>query len=228
MNVARNYEEVTRRVSDAATRASRRPSAVRIVAVTKTFPAQAVMEALSAGITDIGENRAQELRDKFAAIGDRARWHFIGPLQTNKVRFVVGVASLVHSVDRVQVAEAIARRARSLAITQEVLIEVNVSGEHAKHGVEPGRALSLAAEVASLEGVSVRGLMTMPPFPRDPQDSRPFYRRLADLSLELRGDMPDAYELSMGMTRDFEVAVEEGATIVRIGEAIFGPRTRTG
>ncbi len=226
MNVAEKYEEVVRRVNDAARRASR-PSDVRIVAVTKTFPAQAVVEALRAGITDIGENRAQELRDKFAAIGDRARWHFIGPLQTNKVRLVVGVAALVHSVDRLQLAQAIARRARSIATTQDVLIEVNLSGEDAKHGVEPGRALSLAAEVASLEGISVRGLMTMPPFPRDPQDSRPFYRRLARLSQELRGDMPDAHELSMGMTRDFEVAVEEGATIVRIGEAIFGPRPST-
>ncbi|CAN5615973.1 YggS family pyridoxal phosphate-dependent enzyme [soil metagenome] len=224
MTIADNLEAVNQRIARAARGAQRDPAGVSLVAVSKTHPAPVLMEALDAGVCDLGENRAQELREKAGVIGDRATWHFIGHVQTNKVRHVVGVAALVHSVDRMSVAEAVARRAEALGVSQDVLIEVNVSGEATKHGVAPEDTAAFASDVSALDGVALRGLMTMPPWPHDPEQSRPHYRRLARLRDELVSVLPGAAELSMGMTRDFEVAIEEGATIVRVGEAIFGPR----
>ncbi|MFN2488234.1 MAG: YggS family pyridoxal phosphate-dependent enzyme [Actinomycetota bacterium] len=225
MTIAARYEQVRERIVRAAQRAGRSPSDVSLIAVSKSFSVDVVMQAVDAGITELGENRAQELREKAALIEDRARWHFIGHLQSNKVRHVVGVAALVHSVDSVSLAEAIARRARSSDMAQPVLIEVNVAGEARKHGVAPSEAEALARNVAALEGIELRGLMTMPPWPDDPEESRPHFRSLAELRIEIARVVPEATELSMGMTRDFEVAVEEGATLVRVGEAIFGPRS---
>jgi PLP dependent protein len=226
MTLRDRFEDVTARIRGAATRAGRGPDDITLVAVSKTFPAHVLEEALDAGVVVLGENRAQELKEKAAVLGSRPQWHFIGHLQTNKVRQVVGTAVLIHSVDRVGLADAISRRAEVLGITQDVLIEVNVSGEASKHGVEPQRAIPLAHEVQAFTNVRVRGLMTIPPYPDKAEDSRPFYEDMAHLSARLRSELPGADVLSMGMTRDFEVAVEEGATIVRVGEAIFGPRTR--
>jgi pyridoxal phosphate enzyme (YggS family) len=217
-------EHVRARIDAAADRAGRDPSGVTLVAVSKTFGTDVLLEAITAGITDLGENRAQELKEKVAVIGDRARWHFVGHLQTNKVRHVVGSVRLVHSVDRIGLAEAIARRARSLGMVQDALIEVNIAAEESKHGASPTAAVALAEEVDSLDGIRIRGLMAMPPATPDPDASRPFFRRLAQLQRELLRHVNDADELSMGMSGDFEVAVEEGATLVRVGEAIFGPR----
>jgi pyridoxal phosphate enzyme (YggS family) len=199
---------------------------VTLVAVSKTFPSHVLREALDAGVTDLGENRAQELKEKASVLGSRPRWHYVGHLQTNKVRHVVGTATLVHSVDRPALADSIARRAEVLGITQDVLIEVNVAGEDTKQGVEPARAVPLALETAELTGVRVLGLMTVPPYPEKPEDSRPYYADLAALGATLRAELPAADQLSMGMTRDFEVGIEEGATLVRVGEAIFGSRRR--
>lgn len=222
-SLAGNIAAVRARMRAAAERAARSSDEVRLVAVTKTFGLDVLEAALRAGLRDLGENRAQELKQKAAIMGEAPRWHFIGHLQSNKARHVVGV-TLIHSVDRFGVAEAIARRARARGLVQDVLVEVNVSGESTKHGVEPARALGLAAEVDSLEGVEVKGLMTMAPWGDDPEASRPFFRDLRELGEGLRHRFPQATELSMGMTRDFEVAIEEGATIIRVGEAIFGPR----
>jgi PLP dependent protein len=216
---------VRARVAAAAERAGRSPEDVMLVAVSKSFPVEAVAAALEAGIEILGENRAQELVAKAAALGESARWHFIGHLQTNKVRSVVGVAELIHSVDRAAVAEAIGARAVSLGIVQDVLVEVNAAGDPSKHGIAAADAPALLEAIAALEGVRVRGLMTMPPFPARAEDSRPHYRALARLAESVGAGASLGPELSMGMTRDFEVAVEEGATIVRIGEAIFGPRS---
>ncbi len=217
--------EVRRAISDAAERTGRDPGSVTLVAVSKTWPADVLLEAIDAGAHDLGENRAQEFKEKVAVLGDRARWHFVGNLQTNKVRQVVGVCELVHSVDRMGLADEVSRRAELAHITQDVLVEVNVAGDPSKHGVEPARALALADEVAALPGLRVAGLMTMPPYPDDPEQSRPFYRDLATLSEQLVARVPEATHLSMGMSRDYVVAIEEGATIVRIGTAIFGPRS---
>lgn len=224
MTIAERYESVRARADAAARRAGREPSEITLVAVSKTWPADVLAEAADAGAAVFGENRAQELKEKHAVLGSRVRWHFVGPLQSNKVRAVVGVAELVHSVDRYGLAEAIARRARSLGIVQDVLVEVNVGGEATKHGVEPAGAVRLAEEVTGLEGVSVRGLMAIPPRTSGPEATRPYFRDLAALRDLVSGAAPAARELSMGMSGDFEQAIEEGATIVRVGEAIFGPR----
>ena len=223
--VRTRFQSVRERVARAAERAGRSAHEVRIVAVSKTWPIEVIGDAVAAGVTDLGENRAQEFRDKVAVIGDRARWHFVGHLQTNKVRYVVGHAELIHSVDRWGLAEAIDRRSHSLGISQPVLIEVNIAGETSKQGVSPERAVALAQEVAELGSVSLRGLMAMVPRTSDPEASRPYFKELEKLLSEVRVAVPAATELSMGMTQDFEVAVEEGATIVRIGDAIFGPRS---
>ena len=224
MSVAERYSVVVRRVAAAVTRAGRGPGDVTVVAVSKTWPADVLKDAAGAGVEVFGENRAQELKEKVAVLGDRVRWHFVGPLQSNKVRYVVGVAELVHSVDRYGLGEAIARRARALGIVQDVLIEVNVAGEASKHGVEPAGVARLAEEVAGLDGVAVRGLMAIPPRTADPEGTRQYFRDLAALRDSVAGAVPGATELSMGMSADFEQAIEEGATIVRVGEAIFGPR----
>jgi pyridoxal phosphate enzyme (YggS family) len=222
--LASRLSAVEGRIEDAARRSGRTRADVTLVAISKTQPVDVIAEVIDAGATDLGENRAQELKQKVAVLGDRPRWHFVGHLQTNKVRSVVGSVALVHSVDRFGLAEAIGRRASVLGIVQDLLIEVNVSGEASKHGVEPPRTLALAEEIAGLEAVRVVGLMTMAPFSDDPESSRPHFAALRELGSTLRSSLPDAVELSMGMTRDFEVAVEEGATLVRVGEAIFGAR----
>lgn len=228
VTIAERYAAVERRVQKAAARSHRDRGEIIIVAVAKTFDAAAIRSALDAGIVDIGENRAQELRDKMAVLGTRPRWHFVGPLQTNKVRNVAGRVSLIHSVDRYGLAEAISRRAASLDTAQDVLLEVNVAGESQKAGVEPARAVALAEEVSRLEGVVVRGLMAIPPAAADPEDSRIYFTELAALRDRVRDAVATATGLSMGMSRDFEVAVEEGATWIRIGEVIFGERRRGG
>ena len=224
MTLPESLADVRASIAAAARRAGRSPDDVTLVAVTKTWPADVVLEAIGAGATDLGENRAQEFKEKVTILGDRARWHFIGHLQTNKVRSVVGSCELVHSVDRLGLAESIARRAAAADSIQDVLVEVNVAGDPKKHGVEPPRAVALALQIEELEGVRVRGLMTMPPYPEDPEQSRPHYKELAALSAQLTAELPGAGALSMGMSRDFEVAIEEGATIVRVGTAIFGSR----
>ena len=224
MTAAERLKAVRSSIEAAALRSGRGPSAVTLVAVSKTWPADVALEAIRAGVTDLGENRAQEFKEKVALLEGKARWHFIGHLQTNKVRQVVGACELIHSVDRRALAEAIDRRASTRALVQDVLIEVNVAGDPNKHGIEPGKTVALAAEVDAMAGLRVRGLMTMPPYPEDPEESRPYYKELAALSEQLLEVLPQAAELSMGMSRDFEIAIEEGATLVRIGTAIFGPR----
>jgi PLP dependent protein len=222
--IERNLASVRSRIAAAARRAGRDESDIRLVAISKAFPSDVLLDAVAAGVSDLGENRAQELRDKLRVVGDGARWHFVGHLQTNKVRHVAGAVALIHSVDRFGLAEAIARRTTAIDAIQDVLIEVKLAGEDSKHGAEAPTVIALAEAIADLEGVRLKGLMTIPPLPASPEDSRPYFRQLAAIGDSLADRFPDATDLSMGMTRDFEVAVEEGATIVRVGEAIFGPR----
>jgi PLP dependent protein len=218
------HGRVRERMAKAAQRAGRSPSEVRLVAVAKGFGPRAIQEAIDAGVTDVGENRAQDLQEKAPLVDGRVTWHFVGHLQRNKVTTVVGTASLIHSLDRMSLAEAIARRARSSGITQDVLVQVNVAAENTKHGVEPPGMVELAVGAADLDWLVVKGLMTIPPLTEDPERARPYFWKLAQLRGELIGPLPGATELSMGMSRDFEVAIEEGATMVRVGEALFGPR----
>ncbi|MEA2516251.1 MAG: dependent protein [Actinomycetota bacterium] len=226
MTLQERLDEVRARIRDACASSGRTPDEVTLVGVAKTFSVDVVAAGLDAGLADIGENRAQELKEKAAVLGREVRWHFIGPLQTNKVRHVVGTALMIHSVDRFGLGEAIARRADALGIRQQVLIEVNIGGEAAKTGIEPQRAGALASELAALRGLEVAGLMTIPPRTSSPEEARPYFRHLAELREEVAGSLPGVAHLSMGMTSDFTVAIEEGATLVRVGRAIFGPRSR--
>jgi len=229
-SVAARLESVRRRIAAAAQRAGRAASDVRLVVVTKEVPASRVAEAIAAGAGDLGENRAQELVAKTAALGadaERVTWHFIGTLQRNKVRDVVGRVRLIHSVDSVALGRAIARRAEGMGQTQDVLLEVNVAGESSKHGLTPADASSTLAALASEPALAVRGLMTIAP-EGDPGRARAAFAQLRELRDALAAEVGGTRvtELSMGMTSDFEPAIEEGATIVRIGSAIFGPRSR--
>jgi PLP dependent protein len=207
--------EVRGRIAAACAAAGRDPSEITLVAVSKTMAPEACREAVAAGQPILGENYAQELRDK-ARVVQGARWHYIGPLQRNKVKYVVGTAVLVHAVESLDIAQEIDKRAKT---PQDILIEVNVAREPQKHGVAPEALPDLLAAIGKLPNVRVRGLMTMAPLDDNPEASRPHFRALRELAAQ--HGLP---ELSMGMTQDLEVAVEEGATLVRVGTAIFGER----
>jgi hypothetical protein len=229
--VAENYIRIRAEIDAAAVRAGREPASVRLIAVSKTQPAEAVVEAAGAGAAIMGENRVQEALSKMEALSEMdggadldIEWHMIGTLQKNKARHVVGKFSMIHSLDSTELAAEIDRRAAVLGIVQEVLIEVNVAGEDTKHGVKPEDALTLAVCANGMENIRPVGLMCIPPFTDNPEDSRPHYRRLRELMEEIRDAGVGLRELSMGMTQDYEVAVEEGSTLVRVGTAIFGPR----
>jgi hypothetical protein len=226
--IAARIEHVKARIRRAAESCGRDPASVRLVAVAKTFPAEDVRRAAAAGVTDVGENYIQEAREKFDALaGLGLTWHFIGHLQSNKARQAVRMFDLIHTVDSARLAAEIDRAAAKLGKRQEVLVQVNVAGETTKSGVAPEAAPALVRELAGMEAIRVRGLMTMPPFFDDPERARPFFaelRRIAERirSLGLSGVAME--ELSMGMTGDFEAAIAEGATLVRVGTAIFGGR----
>lgn len=222
-SIAVRYEAVRRQVADAADACGRTADDVKIVAVTKTVGVAEIRAALAAGIQDLGENRVQEFLGKYGLFPE-ARWHFIGTLQTNKVKDVVGKACLIHSVDSLRLLSHIERRAAERGIVQPVLLQVNVSGEEAKHGLRPEDLEETLREAAGMDAVEVRGLMTMAPLARA-EDVRWVFRELREVRDALRATSTDGVELdelSMGMSGDFRVAVEEGATIVRIGRAIFG------
>jgi hypothetical protein len=221
--IAERYQAVVRQVADAADRVGRPADDVRIVAVTKTVGVAEVRAALTAGLHDFGENRVREFEGKFGLFPD-ARWHFIGTLQTNKVKDVVGKACLIHSVDSLHLLGVIDHKAAGIDVVQPLLLQVNVSGEQAKHGFEPHEVADVLVEAAHLPHVAVKGLMTIAPLGRA-QDARPVFRELRELRDSLSVSAPNGVELgelSMGMTNDYSVAIEEGATIVRIGRAIFG------
>ena len=227
MSLRENIRNIENRIRGAAVAAGRDPATVRLVAVSKTKPAAMVEEAFRAGQTLFGENYVQELAAKSREVLSPVEWHFIGHLQSNKVRQIAGVVSMIHSVDRLSLAEEIDRQWGRLGRCCDVLVQVNVSGEATKSGTTAGEAISLVRSVASLPNLRVRGLMTMPPFFDDPEGARPFFRELRLLAGEIDAlAIPGVSmaELSMGMSGDFAAAIAEGATLVRIGSAIFGER----
>jgi pyridoxal phosphate enzyme (YggS family) len=225
--IAENLAAVRARIEAAAKRGGRSAKDVTLVAVTKEVDAARAREAVGLGVTDVGENRAQELQSKQSALaGSPVRWHMIGTLQRNKVPQVVGHVVLIQSVDSPRLGEAIGRRAAAEGLEQEVLLEVNVGGERTKHGVAPDDALDVAGGLLEMDGLRLRGLMTIAPA-GDARAAREAFRTLRELGERLQKDAPRASELSMGMSEDFEIAIEEGATIVRIGSAIFGARAAT-
>lgn len=229
MGIKERYAEVRRRVDAAAERSGRTPEDVTLIAVTKTHTAAEINESLEAGATDIGENRVQELLEKYEEVGP-VRWHLIGHLQTNKVRQVIDKVVMIHSVDSLKLAKEINKRAAASGLVMDVLIEINSAMEETKSGIASEDLKQLVTDItAECPAVRVCGLMCIPPIAAEPEDSRPYFREAAELFREMKTwDLPAERfapsELSMGMSGDFEVAIEEGATIVRVGSSIFGPR----
>jgi PLP dependent protein len=226
--VKERLQRVKDRMAAAAQSCGRDPDSVRLVAVSKTVDADRVAMAIEAGADILGENYIQEARDKFNALYDQpVAWHFIGHLQSNKAKYAVRMFDLIHSVDSHKLAKALDKEARKNEKVQDILIQVNISQEETKSGIDAAEAVELITEIGALENVRVKGLMTMPPFFDQPEKARPYFRQLARLRDQIaEAGIPDVdmKELSMGMTGDFEVAIAEGATLVRIGTAIFGAR----
>lgn len=227
-DIGRAFTEVQERIERAAADAGRNPGDVKLVAVSKTVPAERVLEGIEAGITILGENYVQEAKEKNEALYSYpVSWHFIGHLQSNKAKYAVGLFDLIHSVDSAKLARELDKRAKKVGKVQPILIQVNISGEETKSGVDPAQVLALVRDIGALENLSVHGLMTMPPFFNAPEKVRPYFRALKQLQDRIRAEsIPRVYmdELSMGMSGDFETAIQEGATLVRVGTSIFGRR----
>jgi pyridoxal phosphate enzyme (YggS family) len=224
----KRLENVIARVSKAAVECGRDPESIRLVAVSKTMAINTVEQAIRAGATILGENFIQESREKIDALSSYpVSWHFIGHLQTNKAKYAVKLFDLIHSVDSLKLATELDKRAKKINKIQQVLLQVNISKESSKSGVSASNAIALIKDINGLENLSVKGLMAMPPFFNDVEKVRPYYTALRNLRDQIRKEAIaniSMEELSMGMTGDFEVAIKEGATLVRIGTAIFGKR----
>jgi len=227
MDIAGNIQRIREKVAQAAARSGRSPAEVRLMAVTKTVDDERIAGAVRAGVDIIGENYVQEAKRKLETMGKAGEWHLIGHLQTNKAKYAVRLFDMIHSVDRLELAVELDRRAAAAGLVMKILIEVSVAGEETKSGVPLAAAADLVRQIAPLENLSIRGLMTMPPWFDDPEEARPVFRALRELRDRLAAEgIPgvEMKELSMGMTGDYAVAVEEGATIIRVGRGIFGER----
>jgi PLP dependent protein len=227
MSVEDNIRHVRETMAKASRRSGRPAAAIRLMAVTKTVNDDLILAAIRTGVEIVGENYVQEAKRKIEKLGKASEWHLIGHLQTNKAKYAAHLFDMIHSVDRLELAAELDRRARAAGRVIPILIEVNVGCEKSKSGVPLDSAPDLVRHVAPLENLSIRGLMTMPPWFVDPEESRPYFRTLRELRDKIAGEaIPrvEMRELSMGMTDDYAVAIEEGATIVRIGRGIFGER----
>ena len=226
-DIANNVRAVLERLHRAARRAGRAPEAVRLVAATKSVPVELIRQAIEAGVRLLGENRLQEAIPKLRAVDHPGvRWHWIGRLQRRKVRQVIGEFEMIHSVDSVELATEIDRRAQAAGVEQSALIEVNIGEEPSKAGFAPSALREALRHMDGLTSLRVCGLMAVPPFQVDPEATRPYFRSMRELALTCRADLRHITlgDLSMGMSHDFEIAVEEGATFVRVGTALFGQR----
>ncbi len=229
--VAENLRQVEERICQACARAGRSRDEVTLIAVSKTKPVSMIEELLPLGTRDFGENKVQELLEKQEVLPKDIRWHLIGHLQRNKVKYVVDKACLIHSVDSLRLAQAISQEGEKQGVVVPILVEVNVAGEESKFGVTVEETEELIREIAGLPHISVRGLMTIAPFVADPEENRPVFGKLKKLYVDIREKNIDNVAmnvLSMGMTNDYEVAIEEGATMVRVGTGIFGERNYAG
>ena len=225
--VQENLQEVRKHIEEACKRAGRDPKEVTLIAVSKTKPVEMMRKAMAIGQVDFGENKVQEIVRKSGEITEGVRWHMIGHLQRNKVKQVVGLADLIHSVDSLRLAEAISNEAVKKEIQVPILIEVNVAEEDSKFGITCEETLELVRQIAALPNLEIKGLMTIAPYVEDPEENRPVFQRLKQLSVDIASkniDNVSMNALSMGMTGDYQVAVEEGATLVRVGTGIFGER----
>lgn len=222
-----NLKEVEAKIEAACKRAGRDRSEVTLIAVSKTKPVEMLEEAYETGIREFGENKVQEMMDKYEVMPKDIHWHMIGHLQRNKVKYLMGKAALIHSVDSLRLAEEISAQSVKHEVTTDILIEVNIAGEETKFGTDREEAIALVEAAAKLPNIHICGLMTIAPFVENPEDNRKYFQQIRQLSVDIKEkniDNVDMRILSMGMTRDYEVAIEEGATMVRVGTGIFGAR----
>lgn len=223
-NAIRDVEE---KISDACKRVGRNPEEVTLIAVSKTMPVEAIREAMECGVIEFGENRPQELRDKQAEITEPLHWHMIGSLQTNKLKYVIGKTVLIHSVDSVHLAQAINELSGKKGLVTDILLEINVAGEESKHGISPEELEETVRTLATYSDIKIRGLMTVAPYTEDAEENRIYFKQMKQLMVDINSkNIDNVYMdiLSMGMTGDYEIAIEEGATLVRVGTGIFGHR----
>lgn len=228
--IKRNLDSVMERIEKAAQRSGRNARDIKLIAVTKTVEPEKILRIIDEGILDLGENRVQELTKKYDIIDRKCNWHLIGHLQTNKVKYIIDKVKLIHSVDRLELAQEINKRAQSHGITVDVLVQVNVSGEESKFGVALEEAREMVEKMSAFSNIRIRGFMTMAPFAENPESIRYVFSKLRDFSIDIRKENLDNNNmdiLSMGMSNDFEVAIEEGSNMVRIGTALFGKRIYT-
>lgn len=225
--IRENIEVIREKIARAAERSGRDPKDVLLLAVTKTIDNGRIREAVDAGLTELGENKVQEIMDKYDTLERDVKWHMIGHLQTNKVKYIIDKVTLIHSVDSLKLAQEINKKAAKAGRVMDILVEINVADEESKFGITCDMAEDIIRNLSTMENIRVRGLMTVAPFVDDGEQNRPVFRRLKQLLVDINAKKLDNVNmdiLSMGMTGDYEVAVEEGATIVRVGTGIFGPR----
>ena len=225
--IKENLADVERRICAACERSGRSRSEGELIAVSKTKPVEMIREAYDWGIRTFGENRPQEIMDKYPQLPGDIRWHMIGHLQRNKIKYIIDRVCMIHSVDSLRLAQAVDEEARRHDVVMPVLVEVNVAGEASKDGVAPEEAEMLIRQISTLANIRVQGLMTIAPFTEKPEENRVYFQRLRKLSVDIKAkniDNVNMCDLSMGMTGDYEVAVEEGATMIRVGTGIFGER----
>lgn len=226
MSIAENLVSIEEKIAAAALKSGRKREDILMLAVTKTIDIPRIKEVMEQGYVQLGENKVQEIMAKYDALPD-AQWHLIGHLQTNKVKYIADKVKMIHSVDSVKLGEEISKRCAKCDRVMDILVEVNIAGEEAKHGVPPEQAEALAAELAKLPNICVKGLMTVAPYDPEPENNRVYFKHMYKLFVDIKSkkyDNIDMKYLSMGMTNDYETAIEEGANIVRIGTGIFGAR----
>lgn len=229
MSIKENLENINSKIIVAAEKSGRKRDDILLLAVSKTIDVPKIKEAVELGLVELGENKPQEINRKYFEI-ENVKWHQIGHLQTNKVKYIIDKVCLIHSVDSLKLAEEISKRAKAKNIIMEVLVEINIAGEEAKHGVPLTEAEGLALEISKLDNIKVKGFMTVAPFVENPEDNRKYFSQMRKLFVDIRDknyNNIDMKYLSMGMTNDYEVAIEEGANIVRIGTGLFGARDYT-
>ena len=225
--IKENIENVERKIQAACDRSGRKREDVLLLAVSKTIDVPRIKEAVECGLTSLGENKVQEIMDKYEPMGEGVKWHLIGHLQTNKVKYIIDKVELIHSVDSLKLAEEISKRAKAKGITANILLEINAASEESKFGLKPEECEEAVREISVLDNIKIRGLMTVAPNVENPEENRIYFKQMKQLLVDINAKKIDNVNmdvLSMGMTGDYEVAIEEGATIVRVGTGIFGAR----
>ncbi|HCT65327.1 MAG TPA: YggS family pyridoxal phosphate-dependent enzyme [Lachnospiraceae bacterium] len=226
-DIKENIEQINKRIESAAVKSGRTRKDVTFIVVSKTIDVPRIKEAVETGENNLGENKVQEIMDKYEPMGDGIKWHLIGHLQTNKVKYIIDKVEMIHSVDSVKLAEEISKRAAQKGITAKILLEINVANEESKFGIRPEDTEKVILEIAKLPNITIKGLMTVAPFVENAEENRVYFKEMKQLLVDINSKKIDNVfmdVLSMGMTGDYEVAVEEGATMVRVGTGVFGAR----